>query len=158
MQAPEILKLVWSKVERPNSMCPDIEIGYVRRVLGEAMAAEIKDREILAEEVDRWVLGQALVTPVGECTLAEDWYETNRVYQERIQPPNDNYEDEAYQRALGDQDAAEDLERTQRAEEVSMALLRLQGSKLVGMTSEGGYIKYFGDLAAYRMSVEMPPV
>ena len=103
MQSYDLLKLVWSKVERPHSMCPDIEIGYVRRVLGEAMASEIKDQKLTLEEVDRWVLGQVLVSPMGESSLAEDWYETHRVHYERIEPPNDNYEDEAYQKALGDQ-------------------------------------------------------
>lgn len=79
-------------------MCPDIEIGMVRRILGEVMAAEIKTREILEKESYQWVLGQLLVSPMGEVSLAEDWYETNRRYQERIQPPNDNYEDEGYQK------------------------------------------------------------
>jgi len=139
-------------------MCPDIEIGYVRRILGEAMAAEIKDREILTEEVDRWVLGQTLVSPMGESYLADEWYETNRVYQERIQPPNDNYEDEAYQQAIGDQYAAEDREKAQRAHEVAEAIGRLVGRGLVGMTSESGHPRYFGDLAAYRMSIEMSSV
>lgn len=158
MQVPDLLKLVWSKVERPHSMCPDIEIGYVRRILGEAMAAEIKDREILSDEVDRWVLGQALVTPVTESTLADDWYETNRVYQERIQPPNDNYEDEAYQQAIGDQFAAEDREQAQRTHEVAEAIGSLVRRGLLDMTSNGGYPRYFGDLAAYRMTVERSSV
>ena len=158
MQTPDLLKLIWSKVARPHSMCPDIEIGYVRRILGEAMAAEIKDREILTEEVDRWVLGQTLVSPMGESYLADEWYETNRVYQERIQPPNDNYEDEAYQQAIGDQYAAEDREKAQRAHEVAEAIGRLVGRGLVGMTSESGHPRYFGDLAAYRMSIEMSSV
>jgi hypothetical protein len=136
-------------------MCPDIEIGYVRRVLGEAMASEIKDRGLLEDVVDQWVLGQVLVSPMGESTLAEDWYETNRIYQERIQPPNDNYEDEAYLRAVGDQYASEDQEKAQRAHEVAEAIGRLVGRGLVDLTSDSGYTRYFGDLATYRMAVEL---
>ena len=139
-------------------MCPDIEIGMVRRILGEVMAAETKTREILEKESYQWVLGQLLVSPMGEVSLAEDWYETNRRYQERIQPPNDNYEDEGYQKAIGDMFEAEDREKAQRAEEVAEALGYLLGRGLVATTKENGHTRYFGDLVAYRMTVEMSAV
>lgn len=158
MQTPDLLRLIWSKVDRPGSMCPDIEIGMVRRILGEVMAAEVKDREIIAEESYRWVLGQLLVSPMAQSSLADDWYETNRVYVERIQPPNDNYEDEDYQKAIGDQFAAEDREREQRSVEVTEALGYLIGRGLVGRTDDGGHESYFGDLVAYRMTVDMSSV
>jgi hypothetical protein len=152
MQVLDVLKLIRSKLERPHSMCPDVEIGYVRRVLGEAMAAEIKDREILTEESYRWVLGQLLVGPMEEEILADEWYETNRVYLERIQPPDGNYEDEAYLKAVGDQYAAEDREKAQRSEEVAEALGYLLVRGLVART-EDGHERYFGNLAAYRKLV-----
>ena len=156
MQVPDILKLIWSKVENPHSMCPDVEIGYVRRVLGEVMAAEVKDRGILADEVDRWVLGQVLVSPVGECGLAEAWYGTNRVYLKRVEPPDGNYEDKGYCEAVEAQFAAEDLERGQRGAEVKEALRRLIERGLVGSTLEGGYPpRYFGDLSVYRELAEL---
>jgi hypothetical protein len=158
MQTPDLLKLIWIKLDRPHSMCPDVEIGYVRRILGEAMAAEIKDREILSEEVDRWVLGQLLVSPMEEFSLAEEWYETNRVYQEQIQPTNDNYEDEGYLKAITEKFEAEDQERTQRAHEVAEAIGRLIGLRLVGMTLESGHQRYFGNIAVYRMLVERSSV
>jgi hypothetical protein len=154
MKSTDLLKLAWSKIDRPHSMCPDIEIGYVRRVLGEVMAAEIKDREIIAEESYRWVFGQLLVSPMSQSSLEGDWYETNRVYRELIQPPNDNYEDEGYQKALSDQFEAEDREKEQRAEEVSEALRYLLTRGLVGRDHE----RYFGDPAAYQMMVKMSSV
>ena len=155
MQVLDVLKLIWGKVENPRSMCPDVEIGYVRRVLGEVMAAEVGERGIAAEGVDRWVLGQLLVGPMGEEGLAEDWYTTNRVYLERIQPPNDNYEDKGYCEAIEAQFAAEDRERGQRGVEVAEALRRLIETCLVGSTLEGGYSpRYFGDLAVYRKTIK----
>jgi hypothetical protein len=155
MQTFDLLKLIWSKIEFPHSMCPDIEIGYVRRILGEAMAAEIKDQEILAEESYRWVLGQLLVSPMAESTLADEWYETNRVYQKQIQPPNDNYEDEAYQQAIGNQFAAEDRERAQRAEEVAEALKKLYARGLVSHTIDSEYPRYSVLMEAYLALVRL---
>jgi hypothetical protein len=151
MQTPDLLKLIWSKIERPHSMCPDIEIGYVRRILGEAMAAEIKDLGIISEEPYRWVLGQLLVSPMAEPSLVEEWYETNRTHKDRIQPPNDNYEDEAYQQAIAAQDKAEDQENAQRAKEVSEALEYLKERGLVSSIEGRGYPMYFVDLTTYRM-------
>lgn len=154
MKAIDLLKMVWSKIDRPHSMCPDVEIGYVRRVLGEVMAAAIKDREIIAEEPYRWVLGQLLVSPMTQSILEIDWYETNRVYREPIQPPNDNYDDEEYQKGIGYQYEVEEREEEQRALEVSEALRYLLTRGLVGKISEGGHEKYFGDLAVYQKYVE----
>lgn len=158
MQIVDVLKMFWSKIARPNSVCPDIEIGFVRRILGEVMASEVKDRGILADEVQSWVLGQLLVSPMLEVSLSDDWYETNRVYRTRIEPPNGNYEDEAYQKAVEDQYAAEDREMAQRASEVTEAIRNLIGRGLVTMISGGGYPKYFGDPAAYQMAIKMSSV
>jgi hypothetical protein len=156
MDITNLLKLIWSKIDRPNSMCPDIEIGYVRQVLGEAMAAEIKDQGVIAEESYQWVLGQLLVSPSSESSLANIWYETNRVYVEQIQPPNDNYEDEGYLKAINDKFESEDLERARRSEEVAVALDYLIKRGLITRMNDGcygNYTKYFGDLKAYQMMV-----
>jgi len=126
MQVSEALRLIWSKVDRPNSCCPDIEIGYVRRVLGEVMATEVESLGVFPIESDRFVLGQALIGPVYASGLADDWYESKHVYQEHPQPPNNDFEDEGYQKAIEDFFAAEDLERAQRTTEVSEAIARLK--------------------------------
>ena len=155
MQVSEVLRLIWGKLDRPHSMCPDIEIGYVRRVLGEVMAAEIEGQELLSHEVDRFVLGQALVSQVDEIGLADDWYGSKHVYQEQPMPPDDNYEDEAYQKAVGDFYAAEDQERTQRSSEVSKAIERLTKRRLlVAQPSESRHLKYHGDQLEYQTLIK----
>jgi hypothetical protein len=155
MQVSEVLRLIWGKLDRPHSMCPDIEIGYVRRVLGEVMAAEIECVGIEGDEVDRFVLGQALVSQVYESGLADDWYGSKHVYQERPMPPNDNYEDEAYQKAVGDFFEAEDQERAQRSSEVSEAIGRLTKRRLlVAQPSEGRHLKYHGDQLEYQTLIK----
>jgi hypothetical protein len=111
------------------------------------MAAELKDRGVLTAEIDCWVLGQLLIGPTDEGYLAGDWYETKHVYVDSPKPPNDNYEDEGYQKALEAHYAAIDLEEAQRATEVMEALRRLTGRGLVGKTFDG---KYFADLEAWQ--------
>jgi hypothetical protein len=129
VETSEVLKFIWGRINNPHSMCPDVEIGYVRRVLGEAMALELV--EIIAGEVDQFVLGQILVSPMSFSSLWDDWYESKHIYVQRPEPPDDNYEDEIYQKAIENLFAAEDKEREQRSQEVKDALERLAGRQLV---------------------------
>ena len=147
METSEVLKFIWSKINRPHSMCPDVEIGYVRQVLGEAMAVELKDH--INGEVDRFVLGQVLVSPMAFSSLWDYWFESQHVQGPRPDPQD--YNSEAYQKAIEELFAAEDKEREQRCEEVKDAIERLANQQLVKSEDD----RYYGDLSRFKLLVEM---
>jgi hypothetical protein len=145
MQTHEILQLVWNKLNCTNSTCPDVELGKVRRVLGEAMATYIRNLNILNNDAYVWVLGQILIDPRGEEWLAEEWYEINHSYVSAPKPPNGNYEAEGYLQAIEAHFATEDRERAQKAIEITEAIKKLTEMDLIGIRQEGGCAKYFAD-------------
>jgi hypothetical protein len=72
----EVLTKIWSMIDNPRSMCPDVEIGFVKDVLSKVMAENLP---VDLEPIDRWVLSWVSVAPAEEKSLAWAWDETKYV-------------------------------------------------------------------------------
>jgi hypothetical protein len=144
MELTEALQKIWAKIDNPHSMCPDVEIGYVRQVLAEVLAEALSQDLTLTQEVDRFVLGSILVAPATGMDLSMSWYDSKRVYTKTPDPEDGDYESSAHTKALEAYFEAESQEHQLRSREAQEALGRLEQAGLVLLKedSDGGPTKF----------------
>jgi hypothetical protein len=144
MKLTEAFQKIWAKIDNPHSMCPDVEIGYVRQVLAEVLAEALSQDLTLTQEVDRFVLGSILVAPITDSELSGTWHDSKHVYTRIPEPENGNYESSVHTKILEAYFEAESQEQQLRSREVRESLGRLEQAGLVLLKEDpdGGPTKF----------------
>lgn len=69
MKAKEAFAELWGRVNNPRSMCPDVEIGFVREQMIEILMAHYPQ----ATEPKSWLLAMLALGPSLRVSAAADW-------------------------------------------------------------------------------------
>jgi hypothetical protein len=144
MELTEAFQKIWARIDNPHSMCPDVEIGYVRQVLAEVLAEALSQDPTLTQEVDRFVLGSILVAPITDSELSGTWRDSKHVYTETPRPEDGDHNSPAYVEILEAYFEADSQEHQLRSREVKEALGRLEqvGLVLLKEDPDGGPTKF----------------
>jgi hypothetical protein len=126
MNSIELCQKIWNKINKPYSMCPDIEIGYVEQIMAELLSETLN----IENALDKLLLAKILISPTSPTSFSNLVYFWSNIKEHQIKQPvseNGDYKADLWTKYYLE---VEELATTSNTE-VTEALKRLVDQNLI---------------------------